>query len=371
MKSTFIFIITSSIILLTACNGHIKANTENINPRDTVSVPEGFTGEDSIAYIENTILKSPISAEDLLGLAEVHDVEKMIANYNNFEEAKENPQKANEFLANHRDSAAMRLANRFMRMAHLVTINGKANDKLQWALATNAALDSFRVAVPSVLASSTLDEIERVVEKFSSETQNEMNFQSYVGATVEYYRTIEAYRKWLLEVPSNLKSLMQEEYEAWHDLNEARFKFWSDVSYRQDWYSMKPMEIEGYYSNLSENRRAELDVERGIVLDGKPYNQKGKTVTTSQWEQWIKENSVPEDIDFLKEMKYNDHIPNDSIVAERVNDLKTSFARWLAARQAIAEALPETQGKSYDNITADIHSRMVGKLANIIRYFEE
>ena len=371
MKRTALFIITSSIVLLTACNGHATANSGNINPRDTVIVPKGYTGEDSIAYIEDAVLQSPISAEDLLGLAEVHDVEEMIANYNNFEEAKENPQHANEFLANHRDSAAMRLANRFLRMAHLVNINGKANDKLQWAVAVNAALDTFRVAVPSVPASSALDEIEGVVDRFSSQTQSEMNFQSYVYATVEYYRTIEAYRKWLLEVPSNLKSLMQEEYEACHDLNEARFKFWSDVSYRQEWYSMKPMEIEGYYANLSENRRAELDLERGIILDGKSYNQKGKTVTTSQWEQWIKDNSVPEDIELLKEMEDNDRVPNDSIVTKRVKDLKTSFARWLAARQAIAAALPETQGKSYDNITADIHSWMIGKLADIIHYGEE
>ena len=371
MNGKALLIITLSIALLTACKGHTIDNSENVNPRDTVNVPEGSTGEDSIAYIENTILQSPISAKDLLGLSEVHSVEDMIFNYNNFELAKEDPEHASAYLATHRDSAAIRLVNRFMRMGNLVAINGKANDKLQWAMAVNAALDSFRVAVPSLPASSALDEIEGVVDRFSTQTQSEMNFQCYVYAMVEYYRTIEAYRKWLLEVPSGLRPLMQEEYEAWHDLNEARFYFWRDISYKQEWYSMKPMEIEGYYANLSENRRAELDVERGVVMDGKPYHQKGKTVTLGQWEQWIKEHSVPEDIDILKEIGDDEHIPNDDIVSERVKSLKTTFTRWLAARQAIVAALPEEQGKYYDSITADIHSRMIGKLANLICYDTE
>ncbi len=357
----------SAAFLMTAC---VKTGAPNdspsADPRDTVNVPEGVTGEDSIAYIEDVILQSPISADDLLGMAEVHDVEDMVAYYNHPGEAEEDTQSGKDHLVTHRDSAAMRLANRFMRMAHLVTINGKANDKLQWAAAVNTALDSFRVAVPSVPAASAVDEIEGVVERFSSLTQMEMNYQSYVYATTEYYRTIEAYRKWLLEAPSKLKPLMQEEYVAWHDLNEARFKFWSDVSYSQEWYSMKPMEIHGYYANLAKNRRAELDVERGVILSSKPYLQKGRTVTTDQWDRWIKEHSVPEDIDMLKEMGDDDRIPGDSIVAERVRDLKSAFAQWLKARQAIAAALPEAQGKCYDSITADIHCRMIGKLANIV-----
>lgn len=112
---------------------------------------------------------------------------------------------------------------------------------------------------------------------------------SFIASSVDYYRTVEAYRQWLAEVPDELKTLAQEEYMAWHDLNAARFEFWRDVSYQQEWYSMKPMEIEIYYENLSSNRRAELELERTIILEGKPYRQKGKTVTAEQWEEWISE----------------------------------------------------------------------------------
>ena len=126
------------------------------------------------------------------------------------------------------------------------------------------------------------------------------------------------------------------------------------------------MEIEAYYEILSSNRRAELEIERDVILNGKSYNQKGATVTSEQWEKWIEEHSLPEDIDFLREVGREEEIPSDSLVCDHVNTLRTSFTRWLTARQAIAAALPKEQGKYYDNITADIHSRLIDKIDNII-----
>ena len=76
MKGITIAILFSACVLFIACGGRSASSPDNdVNPRDTVNVPEGYTGEDSIAYIENAVLKSNISAEDLLGLAEVHSVE--------------------------------------------------------------------------------------------------------------------------------------------------------------------------------------------------------------------------------------------------------------------------------------------------------
>lgn len=370
MKRT-IFSILSTIVLMSACGGHTSNTGSTFDPRDTVNVPEGLTGEDSIAYIENMIVKSPISATDLLGLSEIHTVQDRL--FHCYEEAGcpvYDPYSREDHQTERRDSAAMSLANRLIRMAYLVNINGDANDKLQWAIAVNAAIDLFHVAVPSLPLDSVIPDINRVVNKFSNDTQSEMNFIAYVDATVDYYRTIEAYRLWLSDVPSNLKSLVQNEYVTWHNFNEARFAFWRDVSYNQEWYSMKPMEIEGFYENLSANRRAELDVERSIISEGKPYFQKGKTVTSAQWEKWITDHSVPEDIDYLKNEFWEDKIPSDSLVMDRVNTLKSSFSRWMKARKAIAAALPKQQGISYDNLTTDIYCRLIDKLASIIPYEE-
>lgn len=339
---------------LMGCGGRSVSGSADISPRDTVTVPEGMTGEDSVAFIENTVLKGQISVSDYLALAEVHELEERLFDYN-------------DSLASFRDKAALRLANRFMRM-HYVAISGDAQSKLQWAMAVNAVIDTFLVAVPSLPKDSALNEMIRVADKFSSETQSELNFQCYIHSSLDYYRTIEAYRQWIQEVPADIRPLAEEELEAWHDLHSARFTFWEDVSYTQEWYSMKPMEIESYRMNLSSNRRAELEVERGIVLSGKPYRQKGKTVTAKEWEQWIIDHSVPEDIDDLIKMGDTDRIPSDSLVADRVNALKSAFERWLKARQALAAALPKEQCDSYDGMTADIHSRMIGKLEDIIPY---
>ena len=350
---------TPLIIALTALLAACGHKSNPFDPRDTVQVPEGYTGEDSIAYIENALLKSPISAEDLLALAEVHSLQESLYNYDRDDEDYPTPS------VSHRDSAALRLANRFMRMHNAVDEKGAALDQLAWVAAVDAILDTFRSEVPDLPADSALGEITRVMDKFSSLTQSEMNMMCYVESSVEAYRTLKDYSQWLTEVPSRLAELARDEYAAWYNLNKDRFTFWRDVSYRQEWYSMKPMEVESYYMNLMENRRAELALERGIIMGGKSYRQQGRTVTTVQWERWIEENSVPEDLDLLQDFDTT-RIPTQEFVTKCVSSLKASFAHWLKARQALAAALPEEQGTSYDNLTADIHSRIVGALKPLV-----
>ena len=371
MKKSLVFLFVAAFAVLFFSGYHLSAQSETkINPRDTVQVPEGFVGDDSIAYIEDVVVRSPILASDLLSLAEQHKVEDMMLNYGKTEDGSGySPERQEALTITHRDSAALRLANRFLRMTDLVRSNGNATDRLQWVEAVHAAIDTFQIAVPAVPHDSIMNEMLHLMEKFCLETQMELNFQSHMYSMIDYYSTIEAYMQWMEDAPSDLSELVGEEYKAWHGLNEARFAFWNDVSYRREWYSMKPMEINGYYEYLSSNRRAELEVERAIILDGKPYRQKGKTVSSREWNEWIEAHSVPEDYEIYKDV--SDMIPADSVVTNRVNSLKSAFAQWLAARQALAAALPKDKGVSYDNLTADIHSRIIGKLPSIISYGSE
>ena len=129
------------------------------------------------------------------------------------------------------------------------------------------------------------------------------------------------------------------------------------MSFTQTWYSAKPMDTEGYFENLLKIRRSEISIERAIILDGMPYQQQGKTVTKQQWEEWIAEHSVPEDMESVPDY----YMPEDSVVSARVNRLKATFQRWIAARHAIVAALPKEQGISYDNLTADIHWHFFNK----------
>ena len=353
-------------LLLSACGNRTSSNagaSVGANDSESVDFTYPICEENSIDLVEGEIPHGTITAGELLGLPEVHDVEGSCFRYNNIEEAKESPQYASSYLATHRDSAAMRLANRVVNMAGYVRKNGdNAMNHLQWTIAVNLALNDFCKEVPEVSADSAIYEITGVMDRFSSLTQFEMNMLSHVDATVEDFLTVDAYRLWLMDLPSKIKPLAREEFEAWFDFNEARFYFWSDVTYNQYWYSAKPMEYNAYFVFLEQNRRAELNIERNIVLKGKSYAQKGRPVTEKQWENWIAKRSVTEDIENLDE----DKIPSDTLIANRVDKLKTTFSRWMAARRAIASALPKGQRASYDNLTADIHCRIVGKLPDLV-----
>lgn len=358
MKKLSQILVSTMIFMSLGENGFSAIPNASVNPCDTLlTVPEGITGEDSIAYIENEVFQSPISAADLLSLAEVHTVEERLYRFNYYI-----PEEANEYLPNKADSAALRLANRVMRMNYLVIINGNAADKLQFAIAVNAAIDSFHIAVPSIPRDSILDEVIHVIDKFSVGFQEEINFQSYVSATIDYYRTIESYRQLISNSPTNLSPLLQKEYEAWHELNNARFAFWNDLSYTWGWYSMRPMETENYYENLSANRRAELQIEREIIEERKPYFRQGKKVSNREWKRWVIEHSFPIDADPHE----IESIPEEELVNQRVGSLENTLSKWLAARHDVAKALSNEQRKSYENLTVDMHCRMIGKLELIV-----
>ena len=254
MKPNNLLLTLCGALLLTACGQQAVAHRE-VSPRDTVTVPEGYTGEDSIAYIEDATVRSPITAQDLLGLARVHEVEEMMTRYGKEEKATRD------------DSVTLALANRFLRMGQLVKANGNAHDKLQWTVAVNKVINDFTRERPEVPADSALGEARLVIDKFSSMTQFEMNFQSFVDEMIDYYRTLDAYRRLIDDATAALRPLVKAEYEAWNDLNEARFAFWNDVSFNQEWYSMKPMDIEGRYERQSSERRDALAIERDILLN--------------------------------------------------------------------------------------------------------
>lgn len=363
--------------LMMSC-GH--ANEEDFDPepvpRDTVQAPDHLSGEDSIAYIENVTVQSPMSVEVLLGLAEVHTIDEWINDcldyrttaYNRMKESGEDESSLEEsesmLFLTHLDSCALRLANRFMRMYHLVQMKGGAMDELRWAEAVNISVDDFYADFPEIPRDSAVNDILRLINKFTVHTQKDLNFESYIASSISYYHTIEAYRQFLDEIPDQLSAQALEEYQAWRDFNNAWFAMWRDVSYTQFWYSAKPMEIEGYYKQLALNRCAELAVEKEIILTGKPYIQRGKTVTTKQWEKWIEDHSRPMDYeDWLDNYR---NLPTDSTVTACVTALTTTFSRWSAARQAMVSALPADRAISYDNITADIHSRLVGTLTPMV-----
>ena len=87
------------------------------------------------------------------------------------------------------------------------------------------------------------------------------------------------------------------------------------------------------------------------------YHQKGKTVTRKQWSQWLDEQGYKDGMS--PEFNMGDPTQTDFPAL-----IKVKTERWLAARQAVATYLGDKKepGKSYDNLTADIHACIIGKL---------
>lgn len=357
-------------MLFASCNRPSASKADaNFNPRDTVQVPEGLSGEDSIRYIEDAIIHRPASAEDLFALSEVHYVENMLFYLNGKDYFEEKPESLEDREVTHRDSAALRLANRIYRMYRVIEDN--AYEQQQWAIAANTAINDYCLDMPDVPRDSALNEIDSVFQKFTAWKNPELIDYSSLSSAIAHYRSIDAFLRLLDDAPADLKPLMQEEYETWDKFNRARYDFWYDVSYNQVRYRLLSMEHNNYFEYLQENRQAELELQRGIIIDKKPYQQQGKTVTAPQWEKWIADNSVPKDYEYLQEGEDKELMPSDSLIAARVEALKATFTRWLKVRQAIAAALPKDQGTSYDNLTADIHSRIIGKLPDLVPTWSE
>ena len=66
----------SAIVVLAACANKpatslAAAASADLSTQDTVLVPEGVTDEDSIVYLEDARLRSPLTAAQLLGLTEI------------------------------------------------------------------------------------------------------------------------------------------------------------------------------------------------------------------------------------------------------------------------------------------------------------
>ena len=342
--------------------------TETVDVIDTIKVPDWLSGEDSIAYIENALIQSPISVETYLSLSKIHELEN---NLNNFNKQKTDDtwfgdEDYSQFIATHQDSCTLKLGNRIMRMHSLAFDKGDAMDKMQWTIAVNAAIDTFCIEMPDIPRDSALKDIDRVMYKFMDMIQSDWDYVSYVSSVLKEYQTIENYRQWINELPDDLMLMAQEEYLAWFQLNEERYAFWRDISSEQGQNSLKGPLQSAYYECLLENRKAELAIERKIVLNNKPYHQLGKKTTSQQWEKWLADNSVPVDIERCKEE--GTIIPDTTMVKERSESLRVAYNRWLVTRQAFAAALPKAQGESYARLTSDLQSRFIGKLRWLVQY---
>ena len=287
-----------------------------------LDIPEDLTEEQRLVYIENQVLTSPVTADELLALRPIHTLDPDTTRYGNWWSEQRWEQ--------------IRLANRFMRMQFVAF--GEPMDEWQWAIAVQKIVADY--AAPfGINEEQALDSLYAGADHLCAGTQYQINQCTYVMSSIEYYKTLAAYRSFIDQLPQPQQALFIEEYAAWNKLNKARFDAYTGIRRANSHYSALPMELEGMYAAYAECRRDILTQEQAVILSGKNYRQQHPVVRTKDWNAYL-------------QSLYNQATDEDSTI---VKTLDETTKAWIAIRQKIANQLPQPQQTAYDNLTADYH----------------
>ena len=287
-----------------------------------LDIPEDLTEEQRLVYIENQVLTSPGTADELLALRPIHTLDPDTTRYGNWWSEQRWEQ--------------IRLANRFMRMQFVAF--GEPMDEWQWAIAVQKIVADY--AAPfDINEEQALDSLYAGADHLCAGTQYQINQCTYVMSSIEYYKTLAAYRSFINQLPESQQALFIEEYAAWNKLNKARFDAYTGIRRANSHYSALPMELEGMYAAYAECRRQILNQEQAVILSGKNYRQQHPVVRTKDWNAYL-------------QSLYNQATDEDSTIVQTLDETTKA---WIAIRQKIANQLPQPQQTAYDNLTADYH----------------
>ena len=307
-------------ILSLPLSPQIKAR---LDAMDTVpEIPEGLTQEEQVAFIENHVLKTPISVIELLSLQPIHTLD---------------PDERYWDYITEEDWKKFRLMNRFMRMQYVAL--GDPMDELRWVTATQVILDDYATSL-GITQEQAIDSLLDAAGFLCGGTQYQINQCTYVMSSVEYYKTLAAYQTFIKQMPEELQSLLHEEYTAWNKMNKARHNAYVNIVQAGNHYSSLPMGLEGMYAAYAEKRRHLLAIEKQILTEGKTYSIQHPVVKTMDWNNYL-------------QTLRNKSAGDESLAI--INDLDESVRAWIRVRQKIANQLPCPVGTYYDNLTADYH----------------
>lgn len=287
-----------------------------------LEIPEGLTEEEQVTYVENLVLKTPVSVIELLALQPIHSLDPDQRYWDYMTEA---------------EWEKIRLMNRFMRMQYVAL--GDPMDELRWVVATQVILEDYAIPL-GITQEQAIDSLLSAAEYLCCGTQQEIIQCTYVMASVEYFKTLVAYNAFIEDMTEDQQTLMREEYATWNKLNKARHNAYVNIVRAGDHYSALPMEFEGMYAAYAVKRRQLLDIEKQILSAGKAYPLQHPVVRTKDWENYLQ--------------TLRDKCESDEALGI-VDDLDKTVSAWISTRQKIARHLPPSVGSFYDNLTADYH----------------
>ena len=272
------------------------------------------------------------------------------------------------------------------RMMHTVQNVRTAEDGIAWALALNENVKEYSHRIDRRIYDEKAEDaavraIEDLIDIYAAGNQPELNAYSYVTSILEIYRTTNEYiRIMRFRHDEPLAGLLYKEYRAWFDLNNAASGIMSFHTYAAAGYSAMPMEINLTFAYWSEQRHKELLVEKD-------------TFWKYHWEPFESDCRNVSQKRFLKLIRYFRSLTIDTIVKTNAKDwnLKKSeyaydrldgnfdfdkisemarlyeeaYCNWLTVREEIARLLPKEQGRSYQEATKQMNTRLYTDLLEL------
>ncbi len=339
--------IALSLLAFVACKGETVQNDKNDNYNDSIGCNEETTTD----TIEEEVYLKKVST-----MGELLEVEPMTYYEPIYEDEELTAQ----------DEKILELANRVITMyAHVDYSN--PDTVWMWAEATDKVVRQYAKS-NKIEYDSAVHVLEDALEYFCYDvhSQSSMNINAVYKTTIRAYQAVMAYKQMIDKIADKeLKRLVRAEYNAWFEWFDA--EYFREVYYvhGKDSYSMLPLEFGSFNKYQTDNRLTTLRIEQEVLVNGKSYRQKGKTVTSKQWHKWLDEQGYEEGMspEFNMDNPYMTDFP--ALIKDKTE-------RWLAARQAVATYLGDKKGpgQSYDNLTADIHSCIIGQLKPLVKPLE-
>ena len=351
MKNRFILLVFAVASLAVAC-GHKTAQ------KTTEEMADKTILEDSDVFGEET---EENEAEDSDRIVRVTTLEALLAlDAKNYYGSIQEDMELSE-----REMHAMAMANRVVTMYSSVDYSD-ADMVWMWADAVEHVLNQYAKDNRMKYDSAVYD-LHNALSYYGYDVmwQSSMNVMSYYLTVIYTFDVVSRYRHLIGKLTDEkLKKLIRAEYKAWFGFSDAQYFTNVYHAHAGDSYSALPLDLGDYHKYLMYNRIAVLNVVEEVLVNNKVYRQRGKTVTGKQWRKWLDEQGY--DKGMSPEFKMNEPEKTDFPAL-----IKDKAERWLSARQAVAAYMGTQNGKgrSYDNLTADIHACIIGSLKPLVRMY--
>lgn len=265
-----------------------------------------------------------------------------------------------------REEAALELANRVVTMYNAIDYS-EADNVWMWAEAVDQMVWDYAKENKIKYDTAVYDLHEALsYYGYDVKTQSSMNAWAYYLTAIQTYDAAVRYKQLIDHITDPwLKTLVRAEYNAWFEWMDAQYFTNTYYTHGADHYSALPLDFWAFHEYHTNNRLAVLNMEEEVLVKGKSYRRRGRTVTGKEWLKWLEKRGYHEGMS----PDFNMDEPTDTDFPALI---KEKTEKWLAARQAVAQYLGDKKGKgqSYDFLTADIHACIIGKLKPLVKMEE-